>query len=130
VASVVLLAPAFDLAARWQERMPPLELARWRNEGAFAFDHHARGRKEELAIGFLDDAARHQPFPLPAAPTLVLQGTRDEVVDPLLAREFTSRMQGRARLVEIPDGHELTADLPRLWREMEVHLAPYLGPER
>src|SRR4051812_44950291 len=77
VASVVLLAPAFDLAARWQERMPPLELSRWRSEGVFAFDHHARGRKEELAIGFLDDAARYEAFPLPAAQTLVLQGTRD-----------------------------------------------------
>jgi pimeloyl-ACP methyl ester carboxylesterase len=126
VVAAVLLAPAFDLARRWEERMPRAELRRWRTEGAFPFDHHARGRKEELSIGFLEDAGKYDPFPLPAAPTLVLQGTRDDVVDPGLAREFASRMRGRARLVELDDGHELTADLERLWREMEVHLAPHL----
>jgi len=127
IAATVLLAPAFDLARRWEERMPGAELEKWRNDGVFPFDHHARGRKEELSIGFLEDAARYDPFPLPSAPTLVLQGTVDDVVDPALAREFAARMKGRARLVELPDGHELTADLPRLWREMEVHLGPFLG---
>ena len=128
IAAAVLLAPAFDLARRWEERMPRADLRRWRREGVFAFDRYAHGRKEELSIEFLGDAAKYDPFPLPAAPTLVLQGTRDDVVDPGLAREFASRMDGRARLVELPDGHELAADLPRLWREMEAHLAPFLGP--
>jgi alpha-beta hydrolase superfamily lysophospholipase len=96
VASAVLLAPAFDLAARWQARMPEAELRRWRDQGAFAFDHYAYGRKEDLSIRFLEDAATYEPFPLPAAETLVLQGTRDDVVDPALGREFSSRMRGRA----------------------------------
>ena len=127
VAATVLLAPAFDLARRWEEGMPEAELQKWRKEGVFSFDHYAHGRKEELSIGFLEDAARYEPFPLPSAPTLVLQGTRDDVVDPGLAREFAARMNGRARLVELPDGHELTADLGRIWREMEVHLAAFPG---
>jgi uncharacterized protein len=126
VASLLLLAPAFDLAARWEARMPAAELRRWREEGVFAFDHHAHGRKEELSIGFLEDAARYEPFPLPAAQTLVVQGTRDDVVDPALAREFASRMGDRVRLVEVDEGHELTKDLDRLWREMATHLAPVL----
>jgi hypothetical protein len=126
VASAVLLAPAFDLAARWQSRMPEPELRRWREEGVFAFEHYAYGRKEELSIRFLEDAASYEPFPLPPAPTLVLQGTRDDVVDPALAREFAARMGNRARLVELDDGHDLTKDLDRLWREMESHLAPLL----
>ena len=127
IAATVLLAPAFDLARRWEEGMPAAELRKWRKEGVFSFDHYAHGRKEELSIGFLEDAARYEPFPLPSAPTLVLQGTRDDVVDPGLAREFAARMNGRARLVELPDGHELTADLERAWREMETHLAPVIG---
>jgi len=126
VAAAVLLAPAFDLARRWEERMPEAELKQWRKDGVFAFDHYARGRKEELSIEFLEDAARYEAFPLPSAPTLVLQGTRDDVVDPELAREFAARMNGRARLVELPDGHELTANLEKLWREMESHLGALL----
>jgi uncharacterized protein len=123
--ALVLLAPAFDLAARWKQRTGPEELRRWRERGDALVDHHAWGRKEELSIGFLDDADRHEPFPLPDAPTLVLQGRRDEVVSPELASEFVRRMRERgreARLLLLDDGHELTADLPRLWREIDAWL--------
>jgi hypothetical protein len=53
----------------------------------------------------------------------VIQGTHDDVVDPLLAREFVRRMQGRAQLAELPEGHELTADLPALWRRIDGFLS-------
>ena len=123
--SLVLLAPAFDLAARWKKRAGDAELRRWRTQGEALFDHYALGRKEPLAISFLDDADRYEPFPLPDAPALVLQGKRDEVVTPDLAHEFVRRMHAESRevrLVELDDSHELTADLPSLWREMETHL--------
>jgi uncharacterized protein len=129
-ASLVLLAPAFDLGARWTARTDPADLARWRAEGRLAFDHHTRGGKEDLSIAFLDDAQRHAPFPLPECPTLVIQGSLDDVVEPRLAREFTQRMRGRARLVELPEGHQLTADKPGLWRLIEPHLAPFLPQAR
>jgi pimeloyl-ACP methyl ester carboxylesterase len=125
VASLVLLAPAFDLAARWKERTSEDELRRWRDHGEVLVDHYAWGRKEPLSIRFLTDAERHEPFPLPDAPTLVLQGTRDDVVAPQLAREFARRMRAArrdVRLVEVDDGHELTADLSRLWHEIEDHV--------
>jgi len=121
--ALVLLAPAFDLGPRWAARMGPEELAKWRSTGRAAFDHYAHGRKEELAFAFLADAARHESFPLPLCPTLVIQGTHDDVVVPLLAREFVRRMQGRAQLVELPEGHELTADLPALWRRIDGFLS-------
>jgi pimeloyl-ACP methyl ester carboxylesterase len=122
VCALVLLAPAFELAPRWAARMGPVEVERWRRSGRHAFDHYARGRKEDLSYAFLEDAGRYDPFPLPSCPTLVIQGARDDVVEPELAREFTRRMQGRARLVELPDGHELNADLPALWHEIEPFL--------
>jgi len=123
--ALVLLAPAFDLAARWSASMKPEELSRWEREGEFPFEHYAHRRTELLGAGFLRDARTLEPFPLPDARTLVLQGTRDTVVAPELAREFTARMQAAKRpirLVELDDGHELGADLPRLWREIEREL--------
>jgi pimeloyl-ACP methyl ester carboxylesterase len=123
--ALVLLAPAFDLAPRWAARMDGHELETWRRSGRHAFDHYARGRKEELSYAFLADAARYESFPLPDCPTLVLQGTKDEVVEPGLAREFVRRMQPRARLVELPEGHELNADLPALWRHIDGFLSSY-----
>jgi uncharacterized protein len=124
VRALVLLAPAFDLGPRWERQMGE-DAARWRAAGRFAFDHYARGKKEDLSIAFLDDAHRHESFPLPLCPTLVVQGTGDEVVDPSLAREFTRRMEGRAQLVELPEGHELNADLPGLWKRIDAFLATY-----
>jgi uncharacterized protein len=120
--ALVLLAPAFELAPRWARRMGAQEVAQWRRRGRYAFDHYARGRKEDLSWGFLEDAFRHQSFPLPHCPTLVIQGSRDEVVDPALAREFVRRMEARARLIELDEGHELTADLPGLWKRIEGFL--------
>jgi len=125
--ALVLLAPAFDLGPRWEARMDPEDLRRWRTAGRLAFDHYAHGRKEELSYGFLVDARRHPGFPLPRCPTLVMQGTKDDVVDPALARDFTRRMEGRAQLVELPEGHELTGDLPGLWRRMEAFLSAYVA---
>ncbi|HET7786502.1 MAG TPA: YqiA/YcfP family alpha/beta fold hydrolase [Myxococcales bacterium] len=124
MAALVLLAPAFDLGPRWERQMGA-DAARWRAAGRFAFDHYARGGRQDLSIGFLDDAYRYESFPLPRCPTLVVQGTRDEVVDPSLAREFTRRMDGRAQLVELPEGHELNADLPALWKRIEPFLDAY-----
>jgi len=120
--ALVLLAPAFELAQRWAARMAPEEVARWRSTGRAAFDHYAHGRKEDLGFAFLADAARYESFPLPRCPTLAIQGTRDEVVDPALAREFVRRMEGRAELIELPEGHELTADLPGLWLRIDGFL--------
>jgi len=123
--ALVLLAPAFELGPRWSARMDPAELRHWRATGRHPFDHHARGRKEELSYRFLEDALQHPGFPLPRCPTLVIQGTLDDVVDPALAREFVRRMEGRADLIELQEGHELTGDLPGLWRGIERFLDAY-----
>jgi pimeloyl-ACP methyl ester carboxylesterase len=122
-AALLLLAPAFDLGPRWEKRMGQEEVARWRARGRCAFDHYARGRKEDLSVGFLDDAKTYASYPLPGCPTLVVQGKRDDVVDPQVAREFVRRMDGRARLVELDQGHELSADLPGLWEILRGFLA-------
>jgi hypothetical protein len=119
VRALVLLAPAFDLGARWAARMGAAEVEKWRRTGRSAFDHYAWGRKEELSYEFLADAYRFESFPLPGCPTLVIQGAQDDVVDPALAREFVRRMEGRAQLVELAQGHELNLDLPGLWRHID-----------
>ena len=128
-AALVLLAPAFALAPRWTLRMDAKDVARWRAERWLAFEHHAWGRRELLGVEFLEDAVQRPDFPLPEARTLVIQGTRDEVVEPALAREFAARMQAAGRavtLVELDEGHELTGDLPGLWQTIEGFVAPWL----
>ncbi len=122
---LILLAPAFCLAKRWDDSLNQADVARWKRDGQLEVEHYAWGQKLMLARNFIDEAARYDDFPLPDAPTLVLQGKEDTTVVPELAREFTARMTAAhkpVRLVELDDGHELNRDLPRLWTEMAAHL--------
>jgi pimeloyl-ACP methyl ester carboxylesterase len=124
-AALLLLAPAFALVPRWEERMGAAELQRWRAQGSFAFDHYAYRRKAELAFRFLEEARGYPDFPLPPAPTLVVQGLRDDLVLPQLATDFCSRRAAaglQTSLHELDQGHELTADLPGLWTLLERFL--------
>lgn len=123
-AALVLLAPAFCLARRWTSRMDPAVVAGWWATGSTLVEHYGWGTQEPLSIGFLEEAARYDDYPLPRCPTLVLQGTLDEVVTPDLAREFDRRMRAAQRpctLLELADGHELNRNLPRLAAEVERH---------
>jgi len=123
VRALVLLAPAFDLGPRWTRRMAPAEVEAWRKTGRISVEHYAWGRMEDLSYEFLIDACRYETFPLPRCPTLVIHGAQDDVVDPALSREFVRRMEGRAQLLELDQGHELNADLPALWGHIDAFLA-------
>ena len=45
-------------------------------------------------------------------PTCIVHGTRDDVVDIARSRDF-AREKRHVRLVEVDDGHELVASIPR-----------------
>lgn len=120
---LVLLAPAFDLAARWRAE-PKLE--RGPDGRARAF-HYAR--KVEVPFdedGFLADAERYEPFPDVGVPTLILHGRDDGVVPVELARRFCDR-QPEARLVVFDDGHELGRSIPSLIDEAALFVAGLLS---
>ena len=61
-------------------------------------------------------------MPRVTAPALVLHGIHDDVVPIARSREFINA-HPHARLVELDDGHELVASLPRLLAETESFLA-------
>lgn len=131
VAALVLLAPAFRLAERWRARMGEEAFAAWRDEGRLSIDDFAEKRRTFVDFGFFLDAeaveAARDPLPDVRVPTLVVHGLRDEVVDPELSRAFAAGRR-HVRLVELDDGHELTASIDRIAREVDGFLAPFLGP--
>jgi len=114
VRGLVLFAPAFGFAQRWEARIGPAALARWRAEGTAPVHHYARGRELPLAIDLLDDARRYPAEPDPAAPALVLAGRHDEAV-PLAAVERFARARPGRELVVYDSGHELTDVLEPMW---------------
>lgn len=122
VRALVLLAPAFQLVARWRQQLGPA-WEDWRRTGWREITDYTTGQPARVDFGFVEDvAAIDVGHPDVRVPTLILHGTRDDTVPVEHSRAFAA---GRAnvRLVELDDGHELVASLPRLLDESERFLA-------
>jgi pimeloyl-ACP methyl ester carboxylesterase len=122
VRALVLMAPAFDFAARWQAEVGPEAMRRWRARGTAPVMHYGRAREEPLSIGLLDDAATYPAEPDPACPALVLTGSRDEAVPVAVVRRFAAGRPDR-ELVVYDSDHQLTDVTPHLWERTRRYLA-------
>ncbi len=112
----VLLAPAFDLVARFTVRMGEGGMARWRADRAIEVDHHATGRKERLGYGFYLDALGHRPWPSPRCPTLVVHGKADAEVPYGLSVRF-AESERAVTLVGLDADHGMVAETGRILAE-------------
>jgi len=121
VHGLVLFAPAFGFVQRWEERIGPAALARWRARGAMPAFHYGRGTEVPLAIDILDDGRRWPEEPDPPAPALVFAGRRDEAV-PLASVERFARARPGRELVVFDSGHELTDVLEPMWERTAAFL--------
>jgi ADP-ribose pyrophosphatase YjhB (NUDIX family) len=129
VAALVLLAPAFCLAERWQQRLGSSGFRAWAETGWLETLDHTTGRPARIDFGFIEDLRRLAPQGLPdlRVPTLILHGKRDEVVDIELSRQLAAG-KPHLRLIELEDGHELVASLPTIEQEVSAFLAGFLPP--
>jgi hypothetical protein len=114
VRGLVLFAPAFGFVQRWEERIGPAALARWRARGTMPAHHYGRGTEVPLATDILDDGRRWPAEPDPPAPALCFAGRRDEAV-PLASVERFARARPGRELVVFDSGHELTDVLEPMW---------------
>lgn len=115
VERLVLFCPGLDMPRRWPELLGAQAMARWQADGVLALPD-ARGVPTPVHWGFNVDASTHAPAPRPTCPTLVLHGVGDRIVPIASSRAWVATLPD-ARLVELDDGHELTASLPRLEAE-------------
>jgi pimeloyl-ACP methyl ester carboxylesterase len=138
VCALVLMAPAFQMVERWKARLGQAALGRWRETGWLDIDDYATRTRGRVDFGFLQDAESveaemqaAQPetggFPDVRVPTLILHGRNDTVVDIQTSRQFAAGKR-HVRLVELDDGHELTASIPALLDEAQRFLAGFLVP--
>lgn len=123
VRALGLLAPAIGLAARWRARMPNA-VERWERTGWMTVEDHALGGTAEVDIGFLHDIERIEEAGPPdvRVPTLVVHGRGDDVVSIDGSRAWAAS-RPNVRLVEVDDGHQLAAALPRIQSELDAFLA-------
>jgi uncharacterized protein len=106
VERLVLLAPAFDFARRWAERLGAEAVAQWRRTGTIEVFHYAGQRNCRLHYGLLEDAARYEPFPDFRQAALIFHGAHDDVVPADLSRQFAAD-RPNVQLEIVDSGHEL-----------------------
>lgn len=117
VCAVLAMAPAFRLAERWRARIGQDAWDAWRSAGWLEVDDHATKQKARVDFGFVEELeALDAGFPDVRVPTCIVHGTNDDVVPIDRSREWASGKR-HVRLVEVDDGHELGASIPRILTE-------------
>jgi uncharacterized protein len=119
IVALVLLAPAFQLLARWRA-LPGWDS--WQRTGWREIHDHQTNAPARVDFAFAEDAAAIDVgHPDVRVPTLILHGRNDDVVPIDHARAFAAGRPG-VRLIELDDGHDLLASLPRLLAETDRFL--------
>jgi pimeloyl-ACP methyl ester carboxylesterase len=130
VCALVLLAPAFAIARGWRERLGPEGWNEWRDRDWLETHDHATGRMTRVDFGFVAELeqmdAHDGGWPDVRVPTLIVHGVHDETVPVERSRRF-ARGKRHVRLVEVDDGHQLTASLDRITAEADAFLAGFLA---
>jgi pimeloyl-ACP methyl ester carboxylesterase len=121
VVALVLLAPAFQLVSQWRTRGGGAEWRAAEERGFFEVDDLVNGGRVHVDFEFTNDVSRidSTPFPDIRVPTLVIHGTRDDVVSIDRSRDF-AKTRPNVRLVPVEDGHDLGASLDTITREIDL----------
>lgn len=125
VAAVFAMAPAFRLAERWCGRIGDEAWEQWRASGWLEVDDHLTRGRSRVDFGFVEElAALDAGWPDVRVPTCIVHGTEDDVVGIDLSRTWAAGKR-HVRLVEVDDGHELVASVPRILAEAEAFFANF-----
>ncbi len=122
VERLVLLAPAFRFARRWEEHLATEAIEQWRQTGTMKFFHFGEGREMPLHYGLLEDAAAYEDYPDFRQPALIYHGANDDVVPAAFSREFAGK-RANARLRVMDSGHDLLNVMEEIAPEVTAFLA-------
>jgi uncharacterized protein len=115
---LVLLAPAFDFLADWQQRIGSEPLQQWQASGSTEIYHYAEQRSLPLSYGFWQDASQYADTALTRTiPTLILHGVADETIPIEASRAFAAQRDW-CKLIELQSDHALGNVLPTIWKEI------------
>jgi len=118
---LILLAPAFNLFARWTSQMTGKQLAEWERNGELPVFHYGAGREMPIGYQFIVDAKQYEPFPPFTQRALLFHGINDTVVPIESSMEYV-KTHPNAKVFRMTSGHELIDVLEPIWYQMEGFL--------
>ena len=117
VIALALLAPAFDFASRVRARVGP--------DGWLDVHDYTTGLPARVHGDFAREAEALGGWPDVHVPTLIVHGSRDEVVPVELSRRYVAAHPA-VRLIEVDDGHDLLATLPLVLDEVDTFVSAHV----
>ncbi len=102
---LVLLCPGFEMRERWRAGLGEPALQAWEGSGHHTFVSGA-GVPTPVHFGLMEDAARYPGTPEVPCPTVLIHGTRDEVVPIEVSRAYAAT-RPHVSLIEVDDEHRL-----------------------
>ena len=117
---VVLLAPAFGFAERWDSKIRGMHGLGAVPDG-FEVYHYGEKRMRRVHYGLIEDALQFPAAPEFGQPALLFHGIGDETVPVENSREFAAR-HPNVRLTELDSDHELLNVLDRIVAEAGEYL--------
>jgi len=121
VEKLLLLAPAFGFAERWQLRLGAEKFADWRESGYMEVPHYATNTVQRVGFGLISDGLTYPSEPAFTQEALIYHGLADDVVPVDFSRSFVSK-HPNAILREKQSGHELTDVMAEIWEESQEFL--------
>ena len=101
---LLLIAPAFGLAEMWHNRLSISEMGDWEEKDAYAY----QGFELDISLGWdFMQSAEQMSWPKLNHPTVILHGTKDDVVPIGNSRRIADGDENVIALMEIDDGHRM-----------------------
>lgn len=107
VKKLVLLAPAFGFAPRWDQKIGEPK------PSDFEVFHYGEKRMRRVHYGLIEDALRFPAAPGFVQPAWIFHGIHDETVPIEYSRDFAAA-HPNVRLTELDSDHELLNVLDRI----------------
>ena len=111
IATLALKCPVVDFAEELRLEFGPDELARWQSTDTIP-DLMGGPERIRLKYGLYEDCLRHiayEPASRIVAPTLIVQGARDELVPLHQSQRLLEALRGPKRMDVLPEGdHQFT----------------------
>ncbi|MBM3751895.1 MAG: alpha/beta fold hydrolase [Acidimicrobiia bacterium] len=114
---LVLLAPALDFGGNRLTHLWEHSVEDWKRAGSLTVFHYADERDRQIGYALYEDAGRYDALTLPVTrPTLVFQGTKDDVVTPGMVQAW-AHGQPLVDLRMLADGHQLSTSIHTILTE-------------
>ena len=116
VEKLILLAPAFKFLSHWLPTLGEQQFKKWQSEGTLPIYHYAKNDYLPLNYDFVTDLEKYNEEKLERSlPTLILHGSRDEVIPIQASRDFAANRPW-VKLISLDSDHSLGNVMAEIWQ--------------